>query len=337
MDTQVKKRNLDEISFIRPLLILDLIFLHAFAPWGGGWAETANFEASEIYFWIDQFAASFMLPTFVFMSGYVWAYQREELGRIESFFELFKKKFTRLYLPCLLFSILYIALLQPANLTSTGILRIFIGVGHLWFLAMLFACFLIYHILLRLGGVNYTTPIIVLLFMIIPVGRPQSFFFIVFFHLGYLTFTIFKKHSNLLSLKNVIFSWFVFGAFFVLITYAARYIRLNYTEAIPHVFHYTYYPSFLVTGILGIWTLILTSKYFTQKRQLNTKYVQLGSLCFGVYIFQEFILQWFYYHTNLVYNIPNILLPWIAVISTLAISTLITYILRLTKLGKMIL
>lgn len=48
----LRKLNLDEVSFIRPILILLLVFYHAFIIYDNGWHEPNGFCASEIYKWV---------------------------------------------------------------------------------------------------------------------------------------------------------------------------------------------------------------------------------------------------------------------------------------------
>lgn len=106
------KKNLDEVSLIRPILIVLLVLYHAFAPWCGAWSAFNGYEPNEIYWWIGKSAYSFLLPMFVFISGYIWAFQREALNKIDTFKQLAIKKFKRLYVPSLLFSIAYIAMFK---------------------------------------------------------------------------------------------------------------------------------------------------------------------------------------------------------------------------------
>lgn len=113
---KVARQNLDEVSLIRPILIVLLVLYHAFAPWCGAWGAFEGYEPNEIYWWIGKSAYSFMLPMFVFISGYVWAFQRESLCKVDSLKQLAIKKFKRLYIPSLLFSVAYVLLFNSQTL-----------------------------------------------------------------------------------------------------------------------------------------------------------------------------------------------------------------------------
>lgn len=43
------KRNLDEVSFIRPILIVLLVFVHCFTVFNGGWPP---FEGYKGLYWL---------------------------------------------------------------------------------------------------------------------------------------------------------------------------------------------------------------------------------------------------------------------------------------------
>lgn len=120
--TFLVKKNLDEVSFIRPILIVLLVLFHAFAPWCGGWRPFEGFQESSTYWWVGKLSYSFMLPTFVFISSYVFAYQRVTSGKY-NVSQMMVKKFRRLIVPSILFSFLYIPLL-PKSLFGGGDLSV---------------------------------------------------------------------------------------------------------------------------------------------------------------------------------------------------------------------
>ena len=62
--------------------------------------------------------------------------------------------------------------------------------------------------------------------------------------------------------------------------------------------------------------------------------INIGNLCMGVYIFQQFILAGLYDHTALPTLLGPYWLPWIGFIITLSGSLLISFVLRLTKVGR---
>lgn len=56
--------------------------------------------------------------------------------------------------------------------------------------------------------------------------------------------------------------------------------------------------------------------------------VKVNSICFGVYIFQQFILMYLYYHTALPIIVGAYWLPWFGVVVTLILSILFSILLK---------
>lgn len=117
-----RKVNLDEVSIMRPILIVLLVVFHAFCPYGENWEPFSGFEPVESYKWLDRGVFAFMLESFVFISGYIWSFQRNELGKKENFKQVVVKKINRLIVPSIVFSILYLLLFSPNMLTVKGLM-----------------------------------------------------------------------------------------------------------------------------------------------------------------------------------------------------------------------
>ena len=78
------KANLDEVSIIRPILITLVVLYHSMAIHTGNWALPDGVTVISVYKAVGKLAYAFMLESFVFISGYVWAFQRERRGRKET-------------------------------------------------------------------------------------------------------------------------------------------------------------------------------------------------------------------------------------------------------------
>lgn len=64
--------------------------------------------------------------------------------------------------------------------------------------------------------------------------------------------------------------------------------------------------------------------------------ITLGENCFGVYLFQQFVLK-LIYNSHIPQVINPVLLPWISFAVALVISLLLTISIRKTTLGKSLL
>lgn len=142
---------LNEIVLIRLILILLLVLYHSFIIYKGGWRQPIGYDNVCVYSWIAKFTYSFFLETFVAVSGYIFSYQiftRKKNQKLGSFII---NKIKRLLIPCWLFSILYYVLFLASNQYQgiDVVYKILSGTGHLWFLPMLFWCFLLGWFLVR--------------------------------------------------------------------------------------------------------------------------------------------------------------------------------------------
>lgn len=111
--TTNKTNFLTEVAIIRPILVVLLVFYHAFAHYSGAWEPIDGYPAIRDYWWLDWLSYAFMLEMFVFISGYVFGFQVRTKG-VEKLNakNLLWGKFKRLMIPCMVFSFLYILFFQ---------------------------------------------------------------------------------------------------------------------------------------------------------------------------------------------------------------------------------
>lgn len=62
--------------------------------------------------------------------------------------------------------------------------------------------------------------------------------------------------------------------------------------------------------------------------------INLSTLCFGVYIYQQFILKIIYYQLDGLTLVTPWLLPWTGLLITLILSLLLSHYTLKTRLGK---
>lgn len=334
------KTNLDEISIIRPILILILVFYHAFCPYSGAWEPFEGIKPNSCYHWLADIAYSFMLPMFVFQSGYVWAYQRNRKG-FENFPQLIMKKGKRLIIPSIIFSIAYLLIFGNQNNktiidTLTNILT---GVAHMWFLPMLFGCFVSSWIINQIRSYYLKWCIIIVFYLIsfvqLPFHLDRIFNYLVYFQIGY---DIYKLKDKIKSnCYQLIFLWITFLIIFIGCNIIKDsiwdYIHLSNTIINKAILMEINNFLTLAYSIYGIAGMYLTALFFSRKFKIPQWLINLGNLCFGVYLFQQFILIWIYYYTELPEYLGNSL-PWSAFTFTLLASISITYLIRATSIGR---
>lgn len=174
-----------EIDLIRPFLIILVVLYHSFIIFAGGWQPVVGYVDIPVYKYISVVSYSFMLEGFVLISGYIYGYQLAEKG-IGSFTKLLSKKFLRLLVPAIIWSLIYSLSLFDGQI---NIITILSGAGHLWFLIMLFwvfiGCFLIYKF-----RINYCFVWLLLLISALLSSNPlplqlnAAMYYIFFFYLG---------------------------------------------------------------------------------------------------------------------------------------------------------
>lgn len=189
------KKYLEEVSVLRVLLVFLLVVDHTLAPYAAYWDDTVpNQISSPIYYLMGKFAFSFMLELFVFISGYIFAAQVQANG-VPTLGAIVKKKWRRLLLPCWVFSLLYVACYYSDIADRTmldKIMCILSGKSHLWFLSMLFLCFVELTLLLRIKVLSHRYLTLFLLCLLALIYVPwwwfnfhQTLYYLLFFYVGF--------------------------------------------------------------------------------------------------------------------------------------------------------
>ena len=190
---KTKTNILSDVVVIRNILIVLLVFYHAFAIYSGAWAPLKGFSEIKTYWWLDKLSYAFMLELFVFISGFVFGYQVRLKGESKlQAKSLFWGKFKRLIIPSIIFSLLYILLLGNIKQPVQNILyELLNGVGHMWFLPMLFWCFVWVWIIEKLHlKPRLVIPLLVLAsigsFLPMPLRMGLAMYYMPFFYAGYI-------------------------------------------------------------------------------------------------------------------------------------------------------
>lgn len=181
-----------------------LVFYHAFAIFTGAWKPIAGYPEIPSYALLGNLSYACLLETFVFISGYVFGYQVRIKGDTAlSAKKLLVKKFKRLIIPSIIFSIAYLLIIQGFHdsLFSTSY-QILCGVAHMWFLPMLFWCFVIVWIIEKVK-LKQNIALLVLLglsiisFIPLPLRLGAALYYAVFFYAGYLIQKNYKTNKEL--------------------------------------------------------------------------------------------------------------------------------------------
>lgn len=340
-----KKKLLTDVVIIRPLIIGLLVVYHAFIIYMGGWREPVGFKPVEAYGWIADFLHSFRMQVIIFIAGYVYSYQIS-LGKNESLKNIVVKKFKRLILPSVFFSLIYFFLFCDFERYTVGstLVTILSGAGHMWFLPMLFWCFgcgkLLVCSKLNEFLVLFLLACIALVPWSVPFGIGNALRYMVFFWLGVVVW----RHHDYVVAKFCTgrFSLFAVVLFVVSYLLSRLYQQVGLASMVePTMFWRLLHlvvdnAVALVVTLLGIGMVYVVTNYFVEyKHCYPASWVFTAStICYGVYIYQQFILQILYYKTGLPEVLGPYLLPWVGVVVTLVLSVVLTRLTLKTRFGR---
>lgn len=320
-----------EVSFLRPILALMVIIYHAFIVYGGGWSPPEGYIDIPVYGKIAGVVYNGMLETFVFLSGYVFYYSMKANRHQYTIITLIKAKFKRLIIPAWIWSILYFILIDSET-PFISIIKMGGVIGHLWFLPMLFWCFLLTFLLGKyVKGKKPALVICISLLIVswlpIPFQISKSFYYLIYFFMGTIMYSYKDLLTSHLRLKHVLLVWI--ASILIYMVVSEVHINLSLSDSIMYKILSQSFHSVLlfITSLPVVISMYFTSILITREVQLNRNYVKIGTYCMGVYVFQQFILKYLYYHTSLPLFIDPFLLPFagiaIAVVLSLSLSMLI--------------
>ena len=339
-----EKKLLPNIVIIRIFLIFLLIIYHSFIVYGERyWAEPRGFKPIITYWWISKFSYSFLLELFVFISGYLFAYQIIELKRWFTYKGLLLSKFKRLIIPSIIYSFFYLLFILEEPFSAKFIYKLINGEGHMWFLPMLFWCFLFGYFVIDLKFDNRLKCFLLFCLAIYSFSIPdyfrvpKAFYYLFFFYLGFLGYRI---QDIKISLLQVCIGIIVFLFVFVFLTLLKEFIVSNWD--VSNIFVHK-----MRTGCLRLCTMIpatfgcvlvfsFITSWTSKWKKIPMFLSSMSSLCFGVYLYQQFILQVLYYRTELPVLAGPIWLPVLGFLITLVLSILLSKLTMVTKVGRLL-
>lgn len=173
--------------------------------------------------------------------------------------------------------------------------------------------------------------------MPIPFGISTAFYYIIYFNAGYEALIYADKLKKFSTLKSIVVQWIIFIIAFVLLTIVNEsWTRSHSDNSIIVKLIGIVSTNFItkVYGFLGVLALYSTSISYTSNHKLSSISIKIGTYCFGVYLFQQFLLQGLYYHTELPMHLSSDLLPCVSFPVTLMLSIGLSVMLKNTKIGE---
>lgn len=342
------KLELYEISIIRPVIIILLVFMHSFTMYAGEWPLPQGINDIRIYFWIQRFAFSSLLEMFVFISGYIFYYQLCELNKKYTLKSLIIAKFKRLIIPSIIFSLLYAFFFYNKEVYFFSfIYDIFSGIAHMWFLPMLFWCFVFSYVIWCMNiKEEYILFILfccsIISFLPLPFQLTRTMYYLFYFYLAfYVRARISYIQKKLVNPKTIIILFLLFNILFIPFTLLREQIYLH-ISSLENVFlkvNFFCIANLLkvIYAILGMMLFYISVLFLLKYIVVPSWLISLNSLCMGIYLFHQFILIYLFYYTSVPQKIGAYYLPWLGFVFSLSSSYILTYYVRRTKLGRLIL
>lgn len=132
-----KTDKLYDVVVIRSLAILLVVAFHAY----GLMMTDAIFQNAQVYrdmySNLNNIVLAFRMPLFIFISGYLFSHLENDRGKYATFRGLVSNKFKRLIIPYFVFVTLMMLGMNDFHVSTYWQMNYY----HLWFIPMLFWCF----------------------------------------------------------------------------------------------------------------------------------------------------------------------------------------------------
>jgi hypothetical protein len=339
-------KQLADANIIRPIIILLLVIMHSFTMYAGSWTMPEGIENVRAYFWVGKIASSFRLEMFVFISGYLFAFQVYELKKKYLLKDIAFNKFKRLIIPSIFFSLLYVILFRP--LSFKWVYDIFNGAGHLWYLPMLFWCFIGSYFLMKIKMDEKLKLLgLLVLSMLSPIVSPlplrigTAFYYLFFFYWAIYIYIereregIIRKYAKA---KMIVIISVVFFILFIASTLLIERIKSFETNVLLQKVFYSLIAKDLriFYATIGLFAMYISINYLAEIKKIKIPQWLINSnkLCYGIYIYHQFILMILYYKTSLPQMCGTYWLPIIGCITTIIISIILTKLTLQFRFGK---
>ena len=202
-----KEIRLNDIVILRAISIILVVFVHCYYIYNYGiLSDIETVDLTNLRIINLDILGRFRMPMFIFISGFLFSFLHYEKHKYPKFTDLLSNKFKRLLIPyCVFF---------PVTAWSLGLfeqdshINILYPIGHLWFLLMLFWCFIFTKMIIscKIDNKYFIGMIIVLAYIfafishLFPdiLGLNDFANKYIYFFVGFICY----KYDNILKLRN---------------------------------------------------------------------------------------------------------------------------------------
>ena len=335
--------KLQNVIILRSFAIVAVVLYHCFSPWLYSW----SWQQSPLRPFYSYFLESVMvgrMPLFVCVSGYLFSYLYLERRKYQTLGAFVTNKVKRLLLPCILFSVIISVTLQSPILYD-----IFYTDYHLWFLKMLFLCFMLTWVVGKYvkGKYQIVAWLLSLCLMALPdleffsVG--QFFKYYIFFYTGFLFCKCRNEMSKYVDNRNALI---IHSAVILSACIALAIVYFNNPElAMGDIIHRSR-EVVLIRHFLRFYTLVWGFSVVNNILLLNGGkchdiFTRLNDLSYGIYLLHVYILYIIHFYLFEYFvafsDTFGSFAPFILLALVFSLSALATYLVKKTKVGKYLL
>lgn len=335
--------RLDDVVIIRSLAIIWVVAFHAYYMM----LVPAHFPASQamyhdMYYTFNCIILQFHLPLFIMISGYLFSHLENDRGKYATFRELIKNKFRRLIIPFYVFVTVFMLTTNDFSWEPYYSW----GYQHLWFVTMLFWCFIVTRLLSFLPFCQkrwFKAMVFFLFFLLNLVPRLDIPFFAVpnilrwyfWFYFGYLLYLNRDGVYGFIDRNRLA----VLSLLVVLTVVCLGYKGMVITDDSVH----TWYGE---VGNMTITVLIwyLANRFLLggmKKDGVMRKLNWLNKYSYGIYIFHNWLQPFMisstatalFYLDVLAVDHP-VLFPFLFFVSSFVVSLGLSWLVLKTRVGK---
>lgn len=328
--------KLQEVAVLRSFAIILVVLNHSFAPyttimgWNPFYIDHQNVALASFFkIWISG-----RMPLYIFISGYLFSYLLNFRGKYGSTKDFIKKKFHRLIIPFCIFSVLIGITMKDYDLKNY--IYTYASHTHLWFILMLFWCFLCAYTLKKIKSLFLQMIILGISFIAriyikdieLPFCLDDLLRYFMWFWLGYI---IMFNREKLIWIFKWQFILFFFIAWVTLAIYNQFVLKYG-----------TFLHLFFILTILTFTKKLLDNHIMVVKPWLD----RFNECTFGIYIFHNWFIMFLFNSPYFFYRSQFLQFghfhPWITPLLIFTLSLFISYMITLllrskTRFGKSLL
>lgn len=330
-----KKEFFTDIAVLRSLSVIAVVFFHTYGMmYAKDHFPDTQLVYHSIYYFVNQCVLmNIAMPIFIFISGFLF-YRQISSGRYKSFREVLQKKTLHILVPYFVFGLAMMATtdnFHPLKLLNGNY-------WHLWFLPMIYWCFILGFATYRLWKRGLAGRLTILAIFFITASFDQFL-------------------PNILGIQYITnhFCWFIFGGtistykvqtiniikrYWLVIPFLLTYLVITIFQPVPYGETSWYLVLSQISIIIFIWYTINKICENSHMSKLLLPLVHLSEYSYGIYIFHNWIAiylisstaQRFFHLTD--FTGHTILFPLCFFICTLVLSFIVSKVLLTTKAGK---